>query len=55
MKNFHMHKKAQNANKRLSPHQKFLRARKNAALDICLFACLRFASWFLLVRGFAFC
>ena len=54
-KNFHTHKKAQNANKRLSPTQKFLCAQKKCCLNVFLFACLRFVSWFLLVSGFAFC
>ena len=61
-KNFHTHKKAENANKQLSPPQKFLYASKNAALDGFSFACsfisvlivyfcfwvgVRFVSWFL--------
>ena len=49
--NFHTHKKAQNANKQLSPHQKLLCAQKNAALSV-LFACLHFVSLSLLVSGF---
>ena len=51
-KNFHTHKKAENANKRLSPPQKILCAQKNAALGVFLFAYLRFVSWFLLVSKF---